>query len=305
MLYTVLAVAGGVGFLWVFYQVVRSDWPDNYFALSDITSLEISKSLPRYAAFRLLPVFLACLFVAVLAEGWTESGVLAGLAVALIHGALTAGRGFRSALHRKTLNRASLLAAHLAVGASLLLTGFAAGLMAQWPPAQNLIPDSDAVVSELWTALFAALLGAFLVKRTMGREVSEGELLYQLLERLPGDLVEYASLEAVTNQVDPDLVIALMAAENVQRPAWIRSFERLAGRFKKTGTYGIMQVEAEKPLSDKESIRRAIEERLPRRLFRSDEYQVDYSALTEFVRSYNDDHDYVEMVEQLYEVSAI
>src|SRR5215207_5321217 len=67
---------------------------------------------------------------------------------------------------------------------------------------------------------------------------------------------------AAQHGTDPLLVESIMMVENVQRPRWFRTAERLKGIFAKPGTYGIMQVASPRPLSDKDSIRIAIETRL-------------------------------------------
>lgn len=231
--------------LWVFYRVVQSNWPDSYFALQDITSLEVSASLPRYATFRFLPVAFACLFVAVSVEQMSGRGVIAGTAVGTLHGLLTAGRGFARAVKTKRLNRTSLLLAHGVLFVLLVVTGLLTGLASRTEAAKSLIPDVSQVTSDLWTALLAGVLGAFLIKVTSGRELSEGALIERLRARLPDDLREYARRKAEETDSDPDLVEAFMIVENVQRPRWLRRFERLKGTVVRSGTYGILQVHSD------------------------------------------------------------
>jgi hypothetical protein len=50
------------------------------------------------------------------------------------------------------------------------------------------------------------------------------------------------------------LLHAIMIVENVQRPPWFRALERLKGHVFPRGTYGILQAEADRPLTDQESI---------------------------------------------------
>lgn len=58
---------------------------------------------------------------------------------------------------------------------------------------------------------------------------------------------------------DQSLVVAVMLVENLQRPKWLRRLENGIGRFRSSGTYGVMQAPSEKPVSDEQSITIAIE----------------------------------------------
>jgi hypothetical protein len=53
-----------------------------------------------------------------------------------------------------------------------------------------------------------------------------------------------------------------MIVENLQRPKWFRRLETLKGSVLKAGTYGIMQVRSDDPLTDEESVGKAVAERL-------------------------------------------
>ena len=49
-----------------------------------------------------------------------------------------------------------------------------------------------------------------------------------------------------------------MIIENIQRPCWFRRIETLIGKVARRGSYGIMQVQADRPLSNKQSIKQGV-----------------------------------------------
>ncbi len=59
-----VSVALGVAFLNLFYRAVESHWPEAYFGGSAATHAVNSSPL-RYLAFRFVPVYATCTFVAV------------------------------------------------------------------------------------------------------------------------------------------------------------------------------------------------------------------------------------------------
>jgi len=63
-------------------------------------------------------------------------------------------------------------------------------------------------------------------------------------------------------KIDEAITLAVMVVENAQRPPWARRLERAKGRVIKKGTYGIMQVTSERPVSDSESIEIACRDHL-------------------------------------------
>ena len=96
------------------------------------------------------------------------------------------------------------------------------------------------------------------------------------------------------NNADPTLVKAICIAENIQRPSWIRRLENILGRFKPEATYGIMQVTSKKPISDKESIKQAIEQ------FFKDSSHMNFNKKIKSVERYNSDQKYIFFVEEIY-----
>ncbi|WP_146249153.1 MULTISPECIES: hypothetical protein [unclassified Curtobacterium] len=102
---------------------------------------------------------------------------------------------------------------------------------------------------------------------------------------------------------DPLLVKAFAIVEILQRPAWFRRGERLLGSLRGSGTYGIMQVAAERPISDEESVRRFCEEIAGRKFFKVSEHGYG-SALSNEIWAvagrHNGDRPFHDTVERLY-----
>ena len=73
-------------------------------------------------------------------------------------------------------------------------------------------------------------------------------------------LIDHALSLSGQHNASAELVICIMVVENLQRPPWFRRLERLRGRLRrgKPWTYGVMQVRSIQPLTDRQSIERAI-----------------------------------------------
>lgn len=123
---------------------------------------------------------------------------------------------------------------------------------------RDFIPDLSELTEAIWTALLVAVLGAFLVRATSGSENGRSlnpEYLFERAVRDAGrETFDEIYQTSIRYQVDPLLVTAVAASEILQRPRWFRRFERILGWMRKQGTYGVMQMSAPKPVSDKRSI---------------------------------------------------
>jgi hypothetical protein len=117
--------------------------------------------------------------------------------------------------------------------------------------------------------------------------VSEYELATFGVRAVPRPLWDLAKRTADNAGADASLALAVMVVENLQRPPWFRRLERLKGFIFKRGTYGIMQVAAPQPITDEESIIRAVRERLTGVSVRSQSGEVDWDLLDAFARTYN------------------
>lgn len=260
MIEVALTIILGVGFLHAFYRAVAVQWPTSYFTLDTRLGYAITATPARYTAFRFLPVYLACLFAAVTLARLGESPIAGAVGIAALHAATTSGRALFSLWRgHESRRKAPLALVHIAVALGVACAALAAIVTRR--ALRALVPPVDELSTGLWTAVVAAVLGAYIVhlsRRTDDFTVSMSKSRHSI----SGKLWEKARADAVRHQADPELVHAIMLIENIQRPRWFRRLERLKGVFFRAGTYGIMQVQSSHPISDEESVERCVSERL-------------------------------------------
>jgi hypothetical protein len=294
-----LAVVLGVLFLHIFYRAIESQWPQVYFGGSTATHA-VNASPVRYLAFRFLPVFATCLFVAV-SIGRIGDGVTAAVfGVVVGHASLTTLRGLVTQTFGADSGERStplvLLQIVVTVGFVLvaLLAIYARSSL------DVLVPPVTELAASLWTAVLAGVVGAYLVKVATSGAQGPERLLARSRSGIAQALWQYSEQEAERMSTDPDLIHALMLVENLARPAWFRRIERLKGLVFKQGTYGIMQVESAAPISDHDSVDLALRKLSGVGPFINSKGYVDYAALRSFAKTYNDDGDYADLVIQAY-----
>jgi len=294
--------AGGAAFLYIFFRAVEARWPENYYGLSDLTSYQLSLHLPRYLTFRFLPVVVVAFAVSVIANSLGQIGWLAALFTALFHGAATAGRAsVTAARHSGIFGRRLLLAAHSGVFLAVVCAGLIGGLLGEMDALHVLLPDPEAMKSDLWTALLAGIFGAYLARVSWRSEIDPHQFVRESTRRLDPELLNRAETAAERHGTDPNLVKAILLVENMQRPSWIRAIERSAGRWLPIGTYGVMQIRSEHPVTDSESIELAVETKLAgEKVPTKEDGGLDYRALQRIIRRYNGNERFVELVESTY-----
>lgn len=301
MIETLFGISGAL-LLWVFFRAVESRWPESYYGLSDLTSYRLSLHLRNYATFRLLPVLLVAFLASAVVASSGYNGLAAGLVVAFTHGLSTSGRAAVNTIRQHgVFGRRLLLAGHVGIFASVIVTGYFAGVLGGVEELHALVPDVEDVRDGLWTALLAGVFGAYFIRVSEAREPSPSELIRESTWRVNRHLWEVAESASRKYEADPDLVRAVLLVENLQRPGWIRWIERVFGRVLGVGTYGIMQVKSDGPISDAESIELAVREKLagsathtPRENF------VDQEAIGRIIGGYNRNERFVELVWEVY-----
>jgi hypothetical protein len=300
---TLLASAFGVGLLFVFYRAVRSEWPDNYMSV-DSSGLEyaiISHPL-KYFAFRFLPIYLVCVFVAVSLDRSGTEAAWAVLFICVLHAALNSGTAIWRMTRSNEGNRqAPLLLMHIVVAIGV----FAAGGFALLTRSDlaRFVPTLHELGAALWTAAFAAVFGVYILNASRADRGS-WKAIQRSREQIPQALYDLVDSEAKKHGADSALVKAVMVVENTQRPRWFRKCENFKGHVFKHGSYGIMQVAADGPISDEESIRRAVTTRfagiqVPLTVSGTNVY-VDFPALTTIARKYNPSDGYASAVVQAF-----
>ncbi len=292
----VAAVVIGVAFLHIFFRAVESQWPASYFALTSGPDYAISRSLMRYLLFRLLPVFVAATFAAVTLARAGRMVLLPVAAMGVVHALVTSGRAMLGMLRAEQRRRRPLLAAmHPTVMLLVLGTAMLAGLMA--PNFERYIPDLSAVTSDQWTGLIAGVVGAYAVRVSQRQHVDTEAVLRASRNSIPSALWEAVDSASAELGADPVLVRAVLLAENIQRPGWLRRLERSASRLlKRPATLGLLQIRGDATASEEELLRRAIEARFVGVPTTTAQGWTDYDGIRQFAISYNPDADYADLV---------
>lgn len=253
----------GVLLLAAFYRAVRLNWPEQYFAAADSSVYSICASPVTYSLFRTVPVYLVCLLVAVsLDRQGSEYATGAALAIGLLHGGGSLGAALMGWIRTKDSERRHLNAITLVRLVALVAVLAVAALAAITRDiAAPIVPAVSELLTAGWVAALSGVAVALLLQFAQSTD-SLDALLQRSYRSLPGELRSLAIELAKSKGADPDLVLAVMTIENLQRPAWFRFIESHTHWLRRSGTYGIMQVTSPKRLSDEESVREAIEQRI-------------------------------------------
>lgn len=217
----------------IFYVTLKHVWPENYFGLSGSVDPIVSRNLPRWAIFRLVPPAIAAAAAALTAERahsfvWVAAGVAIAVHVSrLVRATATsAKRRYRAAaVQEGTL---ALTVTLIMVVATLCRAFFG-----------PVIPEPRDLVSNIWAGFLAAI-GAVYLQRVVLIRREPGDLVSRTFDEIPMTLKVHVWKTARATGVDPTIPLAVMAAENLQRPHWARRLERVLPR-SLDGTRGIMQ----------------------------------------------------------------
>lgn len=247
----------GFGLLTVIYAGYEHHWPSSYRNLADTYGLRVTQRLWRLVTFRALPVFFVTTLVVALSNRAHGEAAIAVITAVTLHTAVTNVRALVNGLipgrPEAIINYGSY---HLlAVGISAM--GAIFGYLA-FPFTKQYVPSTTSLTESVWTAGLVAVLGAFLIRLTSKEEEgrsSDERYKYEKALRDAGiDLFDEIFSRAAHFRADPLLARSVAVAEILQRPLWLRRSERFLGLFRRAGSYGIMQMQADRPLSDAESI---------------------------------------------------
>ncbi len=124
----------------------------------------------------------------------------------------------------------------------------------------GLLPDIGNIRDELWL-LVILFIYQIINKMSFGHEKSikrHERYIKKMYKKLYNKYHLLVESESENNYVQ-NIIFSLMIYENFNRPPCVRIFERLIFNLKrKEMTFGIMQVKSESPISDEESIVRAV-----------------------------------------------
>lgn len=170
-------------------------------------------------------------------------------------------------------------------------------------PNRSLLPDLESAGNELWLGVFAFLYAvANKVTLTGGpgarRRNSFVDIHYEAASKRFGEIIE----SKVSDEMLKLIAYSILIYEDYCRPPAIRALERLAV-WKKPRTTGIMQVAADDPLSDSESVDRGLDKLISSWREYSCEERL-WKKVRMTISDYNMDDDYIRRVQEVMEIVA-
>lgn len=251
---TVLLSAVGAVALHSVYKSVKTRWPEAYTSISTDFDQQVRTNPVRsIVLFRGGPVFLITLFVVVLIErygGYPWAG--AALLIVIYLSFTTFKAIWETVSHPRAPHWTILviyhLAAAIAVGLSVLIATALRQLLGGFIP-----PTKDLLIA-VWAGLFAGVFAVTARAVLSPSKLSSAEIIKQLRTDIREDNWDYISKVPLRDDEVRELLRAVILAEVQQRPRWFRRLERLKGVVWGPGTYGVAQVVASKPITDRRSI---------------------------------------------------
>lgn len=299
MLMWIASVLVGIAFgiiVNIFYAAVRHTWPENYFGLDGSVDPVVSRNAYRYVVFRFIPPFVAVAASALTVERFGGGPLLAGMATAVIHilrlvpAAINAGRAGR----RRLLSATAIVAT--------ILIGLAFGAVQARAAFDPVVPRPSELVANLWAGLLAAI-GAVYLQRVALVKHSPGALVRRSLGEIPVDPVRVGMARLRDAGIDDKILLAILAAENLQRPPWFRAIEYRLPDFL-DATTGLLQ--QKRAVSDAVSIRRGvdwlIEVAEPRPVPDSYGHVDETGWRTRIFEQYNDGDEFMAVVSGAYDL---
>ena len=290
------------------YRRIRSDWPASYQSLFEDSAYRKALRPVRYMVFRSSPIILASVFGAVQLERYGKPVWLFGILLWAFHTLDTNGRALWELRYEyddnMTKGPRQALYGLMIVATFILIQGFV--LLASYTTRntrimQAVVPDVSEIVVDLW----AGLVGAVLILVYLGvseTDRTDDAVIDRIRRRVESYYMSYVRSRVDNPRFDFELFEAVMIAESLQRPRWFRILERLKGIVWKPGTYGVMQVRSDRPLSDFESIDKALYD-LGHLFIDVPDYNDDswYSDVVTRLRTYNGSAAFVETVMDVYD----
>lgn len=248
-------VIGALGGLLVTmaFATVRTKWPAQYVYPRSPAEQFPMRSLPKYLLFRLLPPYVgACLVAATLSR--RGDSMAEGLVVFIIvHAGMTNLTAAAKMLWHDASQPGSLRTSVYHLVSVGLVAVVAVVAFATFRPLLPFVPDPEGLVINLWSAAFTAI--AVVAAQNAFSKGRPGESVALQARTVVGEsLWAYADEQAAAHSTDPQVMQAIVSAEAIERPAWVRRVETIKGLLGAAGTYGIAQMPCDRPVSDRESI---------------------------------------------------
>lgn len=292
----------GAALLYLVFRLLKSSWPTSYSDMKNVVDSALRRNAWVYVMLRFGPMYVVSVLVASLC-GAAGGQVLVGLGTcASLHLAMT---NFHPRIMRRIRSRSRNQLRYLVAFLSSIVFVLGATVVAffTWHFWLPVLPDPDELVQSVWTSLFVGVVVIFI--RSVGVFSDDAESrVTRAKQDLGDDLWQVIELEARQNDVSPDFIRAVVLTECIQRPGWIRKMERTKGIVFRSGTYGVAQVFAERPISDEESIRRLCRNHAGYYPAPNADQRLNRTLLGARFEMHNPDPVFVEQALEFFDVSA-
>lgn len=283
------------------YSLIDTRWPEAYTSVDTHVNVHIrTNPIRTYLLFRGGPVFIIATFISVSLDR-THGMVWAGFwTMILVYLASTTGLAIRDMLKPPRHPNWTMLSVFHALS---LLVVVSIGILAVQLRSlfEPIIPEGRELLIAIWAGVFATMM-ASVARRILTPQRAEG---FEVIRSIKRDIGSKAWLYLVNSTPHQgkflSFAMAVVLAESQQRPRWFRKLERVGGKFRGAGTYGIAQVAADGPLTDEKSIDL---------MFQKLDTPAVHSALAESDSSYeiydiclswNDDYSHATRIRSFYE----
>lgn len=221
------------------YGLLRVSWPRLYYGPDDTFETFISYSFWSYLAFRTLPVALAIGSLGAYATRASDASIWI-LVVSFLFAYPSATSLLTVIGRRRNARTTSRLDVEWIATSSVIVTiGAVFGaLLAPWM--NKILPPGEALVEAIITALFVAAL-AVLGRAMQLDTVQFDGVIDRTMKRTARQLAEVED-QCARLRVPAEPFMAILVAENLQRPRWFRRFEYTFSRISPSKTTGPFQL---------------------------------------------------------------
>lgn len=297
----ILAAIASLVVLALIYQLIKEKWPEYYFGASDQQSIYISQSPIRFLSFRALPIFLTItpILGMVSRDLSNENISFLGLLIGLAHAVITNGKAilmlFTNSRDIKVFfNKPTQIVYHFYTIFMCSACGFISGTISSTFIGEKIAPTLQGLIDNTWSTGIILLIGLYSYNNYQV-ETNLDRVFKNVEKSISPQIKDLLKQTCKLHHANYNLALAICMTEALQRPRWLRRLETLKSVFYGPGTYGIMQVKSNKPISDEESVKIAV-----KKLALSSS-KKDSSEVIPFIKKYNSSEKYQEIVTLIYD----
>lgn len=249
---TVILGLLGAGFLHVLYSTMRSEWPESYMSVRTALDKAPRSNALRYLLFRCFPTYAVGILLAITVDRLGGNSLVALVCMGVPYALVNDGRALWR-WRRGGAGRGRVLWFYYVFNL-VLIAGLVALSYLTYRWYTGFVPEPDELVFAVWTAVFAAVLATAFQQLLRSPGLSTERKLATARKDIGEDIWAFVEEASVNADCEPALMRAIVVAEALQRPRWMRRMERAEGRLIPKGSYGVAQMTASHPLSDVQSV---------------------------------------------------